>query len=226
MQKIQQRIYSKIRLGCFNNNASKVKFTGITNILYMLQRFFSRDDHGGFDPELLKQQLRKANYNMSSNKRKLGIYAGSFNPMHVGHFNILQRAEEIFGRGNVILAIGCNPEKTTVKDQSEKAAALATKLEREVIAYDVFLDEFIMQKEEEGYDVFLIRGLRNGEDLAHEDNQLQFVEDFLDMLEVEYKLKTVFLRCDRKYDHISSSAIRAIDSFGEKGLKRSQRYKI
>ena len=40
---------------------------------------------------------------------RLGIYAGSFNPFHKGHYNILCKAEKIFDR--VIIARGINPDK-------------------------------------------------------------------------------------------------------------------
>ncbi len=40
---------------------------------------------------------------------KLGIYAGSFNPIHRGHLNILQKARRVFDK--VIVARGINPEK-------------------------------------------------------------------------------------------------------------------
>jgi cytidyltransferase-like protein len=199
----------------------------------MKNEFFSKKDIGGLNPILFEETLRKLNNKNRGEKPKLGIYAGSFNPMHVGHMNVLEKSEQIFGRGNVMLAIGCNPEKVKEEDreafkqeQEARSEELSNKIGRAVIPYFLFLDEFIMQKEEEGYDVFLVRGLRNGEDLAHEDNQLKFIEDFLDFLEIEYVLKTIFLRCDRKYDHISSSAIKAIDTFGNKGLKRTERYKV
>jgi pantetheine-phosphate adenylyltransferase len=39
--------------------------------------------------------------------KKIGVYAGSFNPFHVGHADILHQALEVFDE--VILAIGNNP---------------------------------------------------------------------------------------------------------------------
>ena len=143
-------------------------------------------------------------------KKKLGIYAGSFNPFTIGHLNILQKAERILGKGNILVAIGCNPAKTSITDNSGRAKELSEKIGCEVIAYTTFLHEIILQKEEEGYDVVLVRGLRNGEDLAYEDNQLKFIREFLPE---NYYLNTIFLMSDEEYKHISSSAVRQLESF-------------
>jgi pantetheine-phosphate adenylyltransferase len=143
-------------------------------------------------------------------KKKLGIYAGSFSPFTVGHLNILQKAERILGKGNILIAIGCNPAKTSIIDNSSRAKELSEKIGCEVISYTCFLHELLLQKEEEGYDVILIRGLRNGEDLAYEENQLKFIKEFLPE---DYYLNTIFLMSDEEYKHISSSAVRQLESF-------------
>jgi len=153
-------------------------------------------------------------------RQKLGIYAGSFLPFTVGHKNILQKAERILGKGNVLVAIGCNPAKTAITDYSYKAEELSKKLGCQVIAYTSFLHELILKKETEGFDVILIRGLRNGEDLAYEENQLKFIYEFLPK---NYYLNTIFLMSDEEYKHISSSAVRQLESF-RKGS--SEKYTI
>lgn len=104
--------------------------------------------------------------------KTLAIYAGSFNPFHIGHLNIVEKAERIFGKGNVLIAIGINPGKVKpeeVGDITEKAIELKNKINREVVVYTTFLHEFIEEKEKEGYKVILVRGLRNGDDLAYEN---------------------------------------------------------
>ena len=140
--------------------------------------------------------------------KNLIIYAGSFRPFHIGHLNIVEKGEKIFGE--VLIAIGINPAKVTpeeVGDIHEKALELERKINRKVVVYTTFLHEFIEEKEEEGYNVTLIRGLRNGDDLAYENNQLRFISDF------KKNIKVVFIMCDKEYEHISSTSIRQLESF-------------
>lgn len=141
--------------------------------------------------------------------KTLAIYCGSFNPFHIGHLNIVDKMEKIFGHGNILIAIGVNPTKpqSDISELEDRAKSLSTKIDVPVIVYDTFLHELINKKEEEGYKVVLVRGLRNGDDLDYEDNQLKFIEDF------KKDINVVFIRCDAQYEHISSSAIRSLESF-------------
>lgn len=119
--------------------------------------------------------------------------------------------EKIFGYGNIMLAIGVNPAKmSNPDDQSgllERATKLSQGLDVPVEVYTTFLHELIEKKESEGYHVILVRGLRNGDDLNYEDNQLKFIKDF------KKDVNVVFIRCDEEFEHISSSAIRQLESF-------------
>ncbi len=139
--------------------------------------------------------------------KTLAIYPGSFNPFHIGHLNIVEKAERVFGKGNVLIAIGVNPDKSKSEDQLIRANEIQTSTGRPVEVYTTFLHELIEKKESEGYKVVLIRGLRNGDDFAYEDNQLKFIKDFKKDIDV------VFFRCDEEFSHISSSAIRNLQSF-------------
>lgn len=149
--------------------------------------------------------------------KTLAIYAGSFNPFHIGHLNIVEKAERIFGKGNVLIAIGINPGKVKpeeVGDITEKAIELKNKINREVVVYTTFLHEFIEEKEKEGYKVILVRGLRNGDDLAYENNQLKFIRDFKKGIDV------VFIMSDDEYEHISSSSIKTLELFRKGSAKK------
>ena len=130
---------------------------------------------------------------------KIAIYAGSFNPFHKGHYNILKKAEQIFDK--VIIARGVNPEK------NNKIIDLPTKIQnRQIEKYSGLLTDFI---DGLGYDVTLIRGLRNATDLQYELTQYRFLQD------LNPNIKIVSLFCDKEYEHISSSAIRGLEIYNK-----------
>ncbi len=138
-------------------------------------------------------------------KPKVGIYPGSFNPFHNGHLNILEKAERIFDK--VIIARGINPEKEEAAQQNPWPPILKFRQHEEFAG---LLTDYIARKEEHT-DITLVRGLRNGDDLDYEVNQLRFME------EMKPDLKVVFIRCDKQFEHISSSAIRNLEKIN-KGL--------
>ncbi len=151
-------------------------------------------------------------------KKKIGIFCGSFIPLHKGHLNILEQAESIFGADNVIIAVGENPAKkqilTEIKNYHQDlyfpeinpVETIKKQLpSRNIEGYSGFLTDFIWEKEKEGYDVTIIRGLRNVDDFIQESTQLAFLRD------MKPNIKVLFLMCESKYSHISSSAYREFE---------------
>lgn len=140
---------------------------------------------------------------LTHHKPKIGVYPGSFNPFHKGHLNILEKAEKVFDK--VIVARGVNPEKSQVLLHDFISPVLYY---RQTESFEGLLTSYISSKEAYA-DLTLIRGLRNGDDLAYEMNQLQFMRD------MKPNLKTVFIHCDAEFEHISSSALRNLEKIGE-----------
>jgi len=125
-------------------------------------------------------------------KPKIGLYAGSFNPFHYGHLNILEKAEKIFDK--VIIAYGKNLEK-----KNEVYPRPTGISDHQIIEYDGLLTDLIDSLD---YDVTLIRGLRNSTDLQYELTQFKFLQ------ELKSDIKIVNIFCDKQFEHLSSSAIR------------------
>lgn len=147
--------------------------------------------------------------------KTLAIYPGSFDPFTVGHQNILEKTERMFDE--VIVAVGINPEKVKnisedieAKMHSIKNARVDTikkqLVDKQVEGYVGFLTDYVREKEELGYNVVVVRGLRNGYDFDYEYNITRFMWDQMPSLNI------VCIFCDPAYMHISSSAYRALES--------------
>ena len=135
---------------------------------------------------------------LSSFKPNIGVYAGSFDPFHKGHLDILKQAERVFDK--VIIARGRNPEKP-LQLHSVNIDVLKY---HQVIEYNGLLSNELKRLG----DVTLIRGLRNSRDFDAENEMLQYLND-------QDFNKVVYFISDKKYSHISSSAIRNLDAIGE-----------
>lgn len=130
---------------------------------------------------------------------KIAVFAGSFNPFHKGHYNVLQKAEKIFDK--VIIAFGKNPEKEERGNKIPEAIK-----NRQLESYDGLLTDFISSI---GHDVVVIRGLRNSTDFNYEQNQYRYIQELMP----EIKIVNIF--CDKEFEHISSSGIRTLEKYNK-----------
>lgn len=148
------------------------------------------------------QNLKSLISYIDSRKPSAGIYAGSFSPFHVGHKDVLEKANKIFDK--VIIAFGNNPDK------SNREIFVPECIEfYQIESYDTLITTFLDKIESQGVDVTLIRGIRNGADLSYESNQVSFIED------IRPNTNIIYIPCNKKFEHISSSAIRNLMKFDQ-----------
>ncbi len=134
-----------------------------------------------------------------------GVYAGSFNPFHKGHLNILEKAERIFDR--VIIAAGSNPDKSNIQKMDFNYRFPTSIQNREIVEFSGLLTDFLKSlilKEE--CNIVLIRGARNSIDFHQEIVQYRYLQDMMP------KLNMVTIYCDKEYDHVSSTTIRQLQT--------------
>lgn len=132
-------------------------------------------------------------------KPLIGVFCGSFNPFHKGHYNVLKKAERIFDK--VIIAFGKNPDK------SERTWDIPKSIQnRQLGEYSGLMTDYVASL---GYDVVVIRGLRNSTDFDYEQNQYRYIQELMP----EIKIVSVF--CDKEFEHISSSGIRTLEKYNK-----------
>jgi pantetheine-phosphate adenylyltransferase len=136
----------------------------------------------------------------------LVVYGGSFDPVTIGHLDVIYRASSLFDR--TIVAIGLHPIRTPLFGVEERLALLkeATKGIRgvEATSFDGLLIHFCKRV---GARV-LVRGLRAATDFEYE---LQIAHANSDL---EPGIDTIFLPTRTKYGFISASLVREIASHG------------
>ena len=132
-------------------------------------------------------------------KPQIGVFAGSFNPFHKGHFNVLEKAERIFDK--VIIAFGKNPVKNQRNWEIPKTIEF-----RQSEEYEGLLTDYI---DSLSYDVTVIRGLRNSTDFQYEQNQYRYIQ------ELKPTINIVNIFCDKEFEHISSSGIRTLEKYNK-----------
>lgn len=163
---------------------------------------------------------------MKKEKKTLAIFPGTFDPFTIGHLNILEKAEAIFGKDNVIVATLLNPAKISketlsiIQDYDDSSKKIVfeniknTGINRvknrlpskNVEGHFGMLNDYVKLKEDEGFDVVIIKGLRNSTDFDYEYTQTRYMWD------QNPNLKVVYIPCDPLYTHVSSSGYKALES--------------
>ncbi|MBO4609880.1 MAG: pantetheine-phosphate adenylyltransferase [Lachnospiraceae bacterium] len=135
------------------------------------------------------------------------LYPGSFDPMTLGHLDIIKRASLMFDE--LIVAVLNNSEKTALFSVDERVKILteATK-DMKNVRVDSFSGltvDYCLQNNLH----IMIRGLRAVTDFEYELQIAQTNRKISDN-----KVDTVFLTTDLQYSYLSSSTVKEIARYG------------
>lgn len=129
------------------------------------------------------------------------IFPGSFDPITLGHYDIIKRGVHLFDE--VIVAIGINSEKKYMFSLEERKQFITDAFKKEpkvkVVTYKGLTVDFCKDINAQ----FILRGLRNPADfefekaIAHTNRKLS-------------KIETVFLLTAARTSFISSSIVRDV----------------
>jgi pantetheine-phosphate adenylyltransferase len=139
-------------------------------------------------------------------KGVIAVYPGTFDPMTLGHEDVIRRAIELFDRVIVAVAAGHHKKAMfTLQERIEMAKVVTEPFEQvEVESFSGLLRDFVVARGGKA----MVRGLRAVTDFDYEF-QLAGMNRSL-MPDVE----TVFLTPSDKYQFISSTFVREIAVLG------------
>ena len=137
---------------------------------------------------------------------KTALYPGSFDPVTLGHLDIIQRASKMFD--TVIVAVMCNSAKTPLFTLDERVKMIKESvkdLDNVIIeSFDGLLINYCREKNIH----IVIRGLRAITDFEYE---LQIAQTNKELS--HNQVDTVFLTTNLKYSYLSSSVVKEIASY-------------
>lgn len=130
------------------------------------------------------------------------VYVGSFDPLTLGHLDIIRRGARIFER--LTIGIGINPDKTPLFSPEERVSlcrqATSDLTNVEVRCFNGLAVEFVRHCNSR----VLLRGVRSLTDIDSEFT-MSLANRVLDS-----EIESVFLMSSERYNHVSSSLIKQI----------------
>jgi len=140
-----------------------------------------------------------------NNKRqqRLGVYAGSFDPLTIGHLWMIEQGVQLFDQ--LIVAVGVNPEKKYTFPLEERLVMLreSTKNFRNVSVAS-FSNRYLIHYAQEVGATHILRGIRTESDYEFERTMRNINGD------LNPDICTVFLMPPRGIAEVSSSMVRGL----------------
>lgn len=137
---------------------------------------------------------------------KTAIYPGSFDPITLGHLNLIKRAAGVFDK--LVVCVMVNSEKRPLFSVEERVEQIKLVTQRfdnvEVDSWSGLVAEYARKRDAE----VVVRGLRALSDYEKEC-QMAIINK-----KINPKLETFFLAASEKYMYLSSSAVKEMAVFG------------
>lgn len=137
---------------------------------------------------------------------RTAIVSGTFDPITIGHFDIITRASKLFDK--VVIAVSANTKKANLLPDEVRLKAIENSVVHlgnvSVALCDGLLAEFCNRYE----NPVLVRGARSGSDFDYE-RSLYIINKDLGVPE------SVILPAESGLDHISSTYVRELIKYGK-----------
>jgi len=136
---------------------------------------------------------------------KNAIYPGSFDPVTIGHLNIIRRAAEIFDHLTVCVMVNAGKNPMFTLDERVEFIRRVTKdlPNVEVDSSSELLAEYARKKGS----CVIVKGLRAGSDFENEF-QMAMINH-----KINPDLDTMFLTAEHQYTYLSSSMVKELGHY-------------
>ena len=133
---------------------------------------------------------------------RTAVYTGSFDPVTLGHLDVIERASRIFDV--LVVGVGINPDKQPMFSLEERVGLVRTAVAGlPNVRVERFSGLSVSFVKQQGGHV-LLRGVRSLTDIEAEFTMT------LANRKLDADVETVFLMADAAYSHISSSLLKQI----------------
>jgi pantetheine-phosphate adenylyltransferase len=136
-------------------------------------------------------------------QKRIAVYAGTFDPVTLGHLWMIQRGAGLFDK--LVVAVGTNPDKKCYFSLKDRIAMI----QEAIVGYgnvtvDKYTNKFLIKFVESIDARFILRGIRSTSDYEYEKS-LSYVNR-----DINSEIVTVFLLPPREIIEISSSIVRGL----------------
>jgi pantetheine-phosphate adenylyltransferase len=148
---------------------------------------------------------------MSAKSRRTGVYAGSFDPITLGHVWMIEQGARLFDQ--LIVTVGINPDKKytfTLEERLEMLRASVKTISN--VSVTTFSNRYLIDYAQSIKTSYILRGIRSVGDYEFE-RTMRHINDDLDS-----SICTVFLMPPRDIAEISSSMVKGL--IGPAGWKK------
>lgn len=137
----------------------------------------------------------------------VAICPGSFDPITLGHLNIIRRTAQIFDK--VVVLIMLNSSKTKPMFSIEERVEMVRKVVERFPNVEVDTADGLLAEYAKKYDgAVIVKGLRAASDFEYEF-QMNLINK-----KINPDLETMFLTANEKYTFLSSSVVREMARYG------------
>ncbi len=139
---------------------------------------------------------------MTDQHLRIAVYTGSFDPITLGHLNVIERSSRLVDK--LVVGVGVNIEKPSLFTPEERVKFVQRATESltnvEVREFQGLAVTFVRDCDAE----VIIRGVRSLTDMEDEFTMT------LANRQLDPGIETVFLMSDAEFSHVSSSLIKQI----------------